>query len=173
MRRIYHADFQLVKVRGIMYLAMAVGLGALWAAYHIYTTFGLNPADGYGGELAPMAHRAPFAGFVALFGLTFWGGMFMYGRCYAAEISVSDDESEVKIRTLGFIVDRRMTRAASELVDSDFHEGRNKGFFARYLSVNAPWVSVRIRGKRWPLIVDVQGDFLDEGTFDRLFVLKS
>ena len=52
------------------------------------------------------------------------------------------------------------------MIESGYHAGRmdNPGG----VSVDAPWFSLRLRGRSWPLIVDAQGDFPDPELAARL-----
>ncbi|HEV3051131.1 MAG TPA: hypothetical protein VGX50_12530, partial [Longimicrobium sp.] len=52
-----------------------------------------------------------------------------------------------------------------DVVRAGFNDGISH---AGGISVNAPWYSLRLRGRRFPLIIDLQGDFLDQRAVDRL-----
>lgn len=164
MVEIFSAGGQLVKVRAIMWLSLAAAAVALWAGWGIFGSYGLRPADG--GMLAPLGTRLALGGGVAALGLVFAGGMWLYGGLYVAAIVYDEPNRRLHLRTLSFLGHRDRSFAAGEVDGSSFHNGE---FWAGGVSVNAPWLTVRMRGRRLPFIVDAQGEFFNRDLGRRLF----
>ncbi|HEX6038402.1 hypothetical protein [Longimicrobium sp.] len=155
MERIYAAGWQGRKVRFVAWVVLGALALALWGGWEITRGYGLRPADG--GVLKPLAVRLAFGGCVAALGLLFAVGMWIYGRCYVAEASVDETRGVLGITLIGLVLRSRMEVPVDDVEGSTYHAGRsNTGDF----TVNAPWVSVRLRGRRLPLIVDAQGEFI-------------
>ncbi|HLM68457.1 MAG TPA: hypothetical protein VK358_13055 [Longimicrobium sp.] len=155
MEAIYSAGRQAWKVRFIALIALATFALALWAGGEIARGYGLRAADG--GVLKPLAVRLAFGGFVAALGALFMAGMWIYGRCYVMEAAVDERRGVLGLVLAGLLLRSRMEVPLDAVEGSTCHAGRSStGDFV----VNAPWVSVRLRGRRLPLIVDGQGEFI-------------
>lgn len=154
MERIYSAGRQGWKVRLVQWIALVCGPAAVWAGGEIVRTYGLHPSEG--GQLAPLPLRLALGGFVAALGLSFLAGMWIYGRCYVMEAAVDETRGVLGITLAGLPIRTWMEVPLHAVEASAWHAGQFQG----RISVNAPWTSVRLRGRRLPLIVDQQGDFL-------------
>jgi hypothetical protein len=154
MQPIYSAGRQAWKVRLVQWLAFATGPLAAWGGLMIVRTYGLHPSEG--GELAPLPLRLALGGFVAALGISFLVGMWVYGRCYVMEAAVDETRGVLGIALAGMPIRSWMEVPLDAVEASAWHAGRFQG----RITVNAPWTSVRLRGRRLPLIVDQQGDFL-------------
>ena len=114
--------------------------------------------DSYEGEY-PIT--APYwLGF--LFGLVFLlGGIgiavggWLYGPAYVTRIEVDREQQLARFSILGWVRSWSFTVRPDDIVSGRHHEGRLDTGRHR---VHAPWTTVRIRGRRLPLIVDAQGD---------------
>jgi hypothetical protein len=158
MEAIYSAGRQAWKVRFIALIALATFVLAAWAGWEIARSYGVRPADG--GVLKPLAVRLAFGGFVAALGAAFVGGMWIYGRCYVMEAAVDENRGVLSVVLAGLLLRSRLEVPLDAVEGSTGHAGRSSmGDF----DVNAPWVSVRLRGRRLPLIVDGQGEFIHPG----------
>jgi hypothetical protein len=155
MEAIYSAGRQAWKVRFMALVALAAFAGAAWAGWEIARSYGVRPADG--GVLKPLAVRLAFGGFVAALGAVFVAGMWIYGRCYVMEAAVDEKRGVLGIVLAGLLVRSRLEVPLDAVEGSTHHAGRSS---TGDIAVNAPWVSVRLRGRRLPLIVDGQGEFL-------------
>lgn len=155
MQAVYSAGRQAWKVRFIALLSLAVFAGAAWAGWEIARSYGVRPADG--GVLKPLAVRLAFGGFVAALGAAFVAGMWIYGRCYVMEAAVDEERGVLSVVLAGLLLRSRMEVPLDAVEGSTYHAGRSTtGDFV----VNAPWISVHLRGRRLPLIVDGQGEFI-------------
>jgi hypothetical protein len=94
-------------------------------------------------------------------GLAIIAGILLYLQCYVFRIERDEDTGEFRVALAGL----RLTIRAEEVVRAGFNDGVSH---AGSISVNAPWYSLRLRGRRLPLIIDLQGDFLDQRAVDRL-----
>jgi hypothetical protein len=167
MTEIYRAGWQLTKVRFVMVLALACAIGGCWWGWDIFQTYGIRPADG--GVLAPFGTRLAFGGGVALLGLAFLVGMWFYGKLYVGSARYDQAHNLVHLRTIELIFGGRdLAFPPSAVEGADWHEGKN---YSYRLPVDAPWFSIRIAGRRWPLILDAQGRFPDPALIARLLKL--
>ncbi len=157
MTELYRAGFQLIKVRAWMLIALAIAGGACWYGWGLFQTFGERPADG--GVLAPFVTRLLVGGFVALLGLAFAAGMWVYSRVYVASLAWDRDACRLVVRTPGFILTRRESFAPSEIGGTGYRKGRLVN--PAGVSVDAPWHSLKIKGRRFGYIIDAQGHWLD------------
>ncbi len=156
MTTLFRAGWQLKKVRAIMWFSLLCAAGAVWGGYYLATTYGLNPADG--GELAALPVRLAWGIGVALLGLAFAAGMYLYGCCYVAQIDFDEQAKLLRVRTVGFLGYAEQTINPADILRSRYHHGK---FQTPEMTVNAPWTSLKIRGRRWPLILDAQGEFCE------------
>jgi hypothetical protein len=164
MIEVFRAGRQLWKVRIWMWIALATFAFTLWYGWDLFNTYGTRPADG--GVLAPVGVRLAWGGTVALLGLLFAAGMWLYGGLYVAAIVYDEPTDRLHLRTLSFFGNRDRTFAASDVESTNFHDGF---FWAGGVAVDAPWYTLRMRGAGWPLIVDAQGIFLAPEAGQRLF----
>ena len=95
---------------------------------------------------------------------TFPALMWIYAACYVESIEVDKDNAEAIYHTVTLFGTRAHTVFAREIESRTRNEGK-----ANYSSpaagvivprVNAPWTSVRVRGRRLPFIIDGQGYFV-------------
>ena len=172
MTEIYRARGGVWKVRAMMWLSLVFAIWFCLWGWDLFQTYGTRPADG--GVLAPLGARiAWFVGLSAL-GLAFLAGMWVYGGLYVTALLVDEAAGKLHVRTIGFIGSfggRRETYRLADIVGSDYRAGKfdNPGG----VSVDAPWFSLRIRGRKWPLIVDAQGGFPDRALAEKVLKLRS
>ena len=168
---LYRARGNVWKVRAMMWLSLVVAIWFCLWGWDLFQTYGTRPADG--GVLAPFWARLAWLVFLAAFGLAFLAGMWLYGGLYVTALLVDEAAGRLHVRTLGFIGSlggRRWTCRLSDVVGTDYKAGKfqsNSG-----VSVDAPWLSVRIRGRKSPLIVDVNGEFPDRALAAKLLKLR-
>jgi hypothetical protein len=166
MMAIYHAGWQATKVRGLFWFALAVCLGCLYWGYDLSQTYGLSPGDG--GVLRPLAQRVTWGGFVALFGLSFFTGMFVYAWNYIRQVWLNQATQQVVFETVRLWGNARFSVAPQDILGSRYHAGDLE---TPTHTVNAPYFLVRLRGRKLPLILDGQGKFLKPGLAARLMDL--
>jgi hypothetical protein len=167
MTEIFRAGRQLVKVRIVMFASLVAAAAACWYGWDLFQTYGLRPADG--GVLAPLWARLAWGLTVASLGLAFAAGMWVYGRDYAARIRLDQEAGDLLVYTVSFIGTIRSRHAAGDVRGSGRREG--KLVTPHGISVDAPWLAVRIAGRRRPLIVDAQGHFPDPALAARILKL--
>ncbi len=156
------------KVR-IVFWASLVACGlAFWGGWEVFLTFGLSEADG--GVLRPLWERLALGGAVAGLGAAFAGGMLLYISLYALRIERSGDR--VSITTMTPLGRQVRVYGITELGESAYHHGR-----ARHVHesgarggiwVNAPWITLRVVGRRFPFVIDLQADDIDIGALSVL-----
>lgn len=164
MVEIFRAGGQLWKVRLWMWASLALCAVALWYGWELFQTYGIRPADG--GALAPLGVRLAWGGTVAALGIAFAYGMWLYGGLYVASIVYEEPNDGLHLRTLSFLGNRDRIFSAGDVQSSTFH---GAAFWAGGVAVDAPWYTLRMRGARWPFIIDAQGEFLAPELAQRLF----
>jgi hypothetical protein len=160
MRVIFDAGRQRWKIWFAVAMTLLCGGALLWMSGYWLRSYGLDPVDG--GVLKPLGVRLWGALAWGAPGVAFIAGILAYLQCYVTRIE-ADDAGGYRVTVAGF--GPRLEFAADRVARVGFNEGKSH---AGGISVNAPWYSVRLRGRRLPLIVDLQGDFLDEHAVDRL-----
>lgn len=149
---LFDAGPQRPKVLGVSLLSAVCALGSSWAAWGIWQTLGLSPADG--NQLRPWPERLAMALLVAGLGWSFLAAMLVYLRCYVSRIVAVDRETiELQPLWLG----RAVQVAARDGAQTRAHAGQ---FQTRMtVSVSAPWTALRLPGRRLPFIIDEQGSW--------------
>jgi hypothetical protein len=167
VKKVYAAERQLVKVRGVTWLSAAVCIVCLWQGYGLFHTYGLREADG--GLLAPLATRAAWGFGVAALGVVFFGGMAWYGSRYVAEVRVDGTSDAVEIDTLRVVGRVTLRVDASAVHPGRYHAGE---LYTVKHDVKAPWLRLRVDGLDRGLILDAHGMVLDADAFNALLSPK-
>ncbi|OUC05910.1 hypothetical protein RY27_24340 [Litorilinea aerophila] len=112
---------------------------------------------------------------MAVLGLAFAGGSRLYARCYVARLEVDEKREALHVYTVGWLGALRQERYPLEAlrlrsVRSRRHSGRTPPLW-RGPVVDAPWRSLRLPGRRLPLILDEQGEVHHPGWLRRLRLL--
>lgn len=160
MRVIFDAGPQRWKIWFVTLISLAAGVGLVGMGGWMSQTYGLHPMEG--GVLRPLSTRMLWGVAWAVPGLAIIAGIVAYLQCYVTRIE-ADDAGGYRVTVAGF--GRGLEFGLNAVTRAGFNDGVSN---AGGISVNAPWYSVRLRGRRLPLIVDLQGDFLDEHAVDRL-----
>jgi hypothetical protein len=160
---LYRAGSQLTKVRAVMLLSLAGAALSIWWGIDLAQTYGLNPGDG--AVLRPVTQRLLAGATVAGLGVAFAIGMWVYGRCYAARIDFDAATQQLRLHTVRFLGTRRQVIDVGDIGEARWHHGQ----FQLHISVNAPWVSVRMAGRRLPLLIDAQGVVSDRRLMKKYF----
>ena len=163
---LFEAGRQAIKVRFIMLLSLACAAGALYWGVDILQTYGVAPADG--GVLAPVWQRAALGLFVGGLGVAFAFGMWVYGRHYVVNIQlIPGGTPRVRLRTMTFFGSEGHELDAADVRIGERHAGQlsvpdlsNPGLDT--FRVDAPWGAIHVRGRSWPLIIDLQGDLQEQ-----------
>ncbi|MFL5537523.1 MAG: hypothetical protein ACJ8J0_00940 [Longimicrobiaceae bacterium] len=107
-----------------------------------------------------------------LFGLAFLlGGIgiavgaWLYGPAYVTRIEADREQQLARFSVLGWVRGWSFTVRPEDIVSGRYHEGSLDTGRHR---VYAPWTTVRIRGRRLPLIVDAGALQADWKVLDRL-----
>lgn len=153
---------QALKVRAFLWFSIAGCAGALYWAWLLFESYGLNPGDG--GVLRPVGERLIAGGIVGALGLAFAGGMIWYASLYAVRISKEHDQIEMETMAIVGTTMRRFTVA--DFDGGSYHRGRMQS--GRGQSVNAPWITLRVKGRRIPFIADVQAEKIDRSALMKL-----
>lgn len=136
-------------------------------AWEILTSFGLNPADGYDGQLAPATHRVGLALAVAVTASGFLFFMVFMGHQVVTRILLSEDRQTLRIETMGFWKWGRMEIPEQNLIGAseEHHQAGNS-------AVTVPRLRIRIRDRKWSLWIQQPGNVLDTAAFRRYVLRK-
>jgi hypothetical protein len=161
MRAIFDAGPQRWKIWFVGLISLACGGALVWTGGYIFQSYGLNPLEG--GVLKPLTSRILLGGAFAAAGIAIIAGILLYLRCYVTRIEADDAGGGFRVTVAG--LRQPLTVSLDHIIRVGYSDGISN---AGGISVNAPWYSLRLRGRRFPLIVDLQGDFLDENAVGRL-----
>lgn len=148
------------RVRALLWLSLAGAAATVWAGWGLFETFGLAPADG--GVLKPFEQRLLLGGFVALLGVGLAASMLIYSGLYVVELR--QDGGTVSIATLSLLGLRHFEVSRRDVRASEYHRGR---MFTRMI-VNTPWVTLWVRNRRWPFLIDLQAETVDVSGLSKL-----
>ena len=162
MKLLYDSGVQGTKVRFLQWLMIGFGGVMLWLAT-------LQPLTPPPLEVETPGERRAAQVFAVLAGVAAVAGILVYARSYIARVE-EQDAGSVLIRHPGLVGSSTRVVREQDLKSSAF----NDGFYAAGgLTVDAPWHTVRLRNRRIPLILDVQGRVLDSGRLERALGLPS
>jgi hypothetical protein len=159
MRTIFDAGPQRKMVWFATLVTLGTGGALIWLGEWLIRTYGLNAAEG--GVLKPLAQRILLGGSFVAFGAACIIGILIYLWCYVSRIEADDAGDAFRITVLWPFGWRQRVVGPDDVARASY----NIGIF---MNVDAPWSSLRLRGRRLPFIIDEQGDFHDEHAVDRL-----
>jgi hypothetical protein len=156
MASLFHSHHQTNKVRLVAWGSVVALVAALYGGWSIFQTYGMSPADG--GALRPFAERLAFGGAVAALGVAFAGGMLLYLTLYVVRLDLNGDQVEVETMRLIGTATRPIPAAA--VMGGKYYHGSMRLY--RTPSVNAPWATMRVEGRRLPYLLDAQAEHIDK-----------
>ena len=159
MRTIFDAGPQRKMVWFATLVTLGTGGALIWLGEWLIRTYGLNAAEG--GVLKPLGQRILLGGSFAAAGAACIIGILVYLRCYVSRIEADDAGDAFRVTVLWpFGRGQRMV-GPDDVARASYDDGI-------FMNVEAPWHSLRLHGRRLPLIIDDQGSLLDEHALDRL-----
>ncbi len=161
MRVIFDAGSQRWKIWFVLLLCLICGGGVLFGGVYLFLNYGMHPENG--GVLKPLTSRILMGGVFVLPGAAINAGILLYLQLYVTRIEQDEVGDSFRVTLAGF--GPGLTINLRDIARVDYNDGISH---SGGISVNAPWYSLRLPGRRFPLIVDIQGDFLDEHAVDRL-----
>ncbi len=167
---IYHSARQGWKLRCLLFAILAFTGAMTWLAWDIFSSLGLNPADGYGGVLAPLTHRLLGSIVVVALGLVVLIGMELFRRRYAGQIFLRETELALNIVHVGWFGWSVREVKLSDIDRVEHFEGlalNGAGYPA------TPFLALYIEGFWVPLIIDLQGKVVETRLFKKFFPLIS
>jgi hypothetical protein len=143
---IYRAGWQLFKVRAVSASSLIALPVAVYFGIYEIRTYGLSDYP----ELA-------MGVVLILLGVAFAVGMWLYGRQYAARIGFDAAKKQLHLETVNLLWNNHHVIDIADVGRIQYHQDIK---WINTPGVYAPWTSVRIKGWRWPLIIDQQGQML-------------
>jgi hypothetical protein len=154
-----------VTVRCLQVLVLLMAPVALWGAYD--TAFDGPDILDQRGEAVSWAVRYATAAFLFVVGAGGAIGIIVYGWCYVTHAVWDEEAGRCRLTLLGFFVPVQVDMPPA----GKPRYLRSDGFaHARGIVVHAPYYSIRIPGRRLPVIVDEQGEFPHGDLFHRVFL---
>ena len=142
------AGLQKAKVWFVQALGLAASLALLSMGPYSVVHGAEVPALGIGP--GPLGWRL-FDGIVFFTaGAAILFGTWLYGQCYVMRAAVDEERGILSLKLAGLFWPEHLEVPVDRLQGSRLHVS------------SAPWSGVRIAGRRFPLIVDEAGDYLDE-----------
>jgi len=148
------------KLRMLLWLSYAACAGALYWGWDLAQTYGLNPGDG--GVLRPLWERLAFGGFVALAGLAFAAAMVVLSRLYVTRLARDGSRLFIETLTPLGLGARRVEIPVKALKGGSYHHGAGPE------GVDAPWITLRVEGQRFPFMLDVKAKEVDPAGLKKL-----
>jgi hypothetical protein len=133
-------------------------IGFLYWGADLSQTYGLAPGDG--GVLGPPLQRWTAAAILALIGILPFAGMLIYARLYV--IRLAREGANVNVTVIGLFAPSTRIYAVTDIEHARHHHGRLK----LRISVNAPWITLRIAGR--PYVIDLQAERIDASAIEKL-----
>lgn len=161
MRVIFDAGPQRWKIWFVLVMSLLCGAALVWVGGYMLQSYGLDPQDG--GVLKPLTTRILLGIAFGVPGIAIIGGILLYLQLYVMRIEDDEAGDGFRVTVAGF--GRPRVIQPGDVAGVGYHDGISN---AGGISVNAPWYSLRLRGRRFGLIVDWQGDFHDQGAVERL-----
>lgn len=142
--------WQARKVRWITWAFAVWAVGWVYWAWTVAETYGLSPGDG--GVLRPLPERLGVAAGMVCVGVLPLAGMMLYLSIYLRRIERDGDA--VVVTVLGLFASAQHRYRVADFEGA----GRHDGQLNLRSRVNAPWLTLRVAGRRLPYIVDVQAE---------------
>ncbi len=146
------------KVRMVTWASALWCIGWLYWAADLAQTYGLSPGDG--GVLRAPLQRWATAAIVALIGILPLVGMAIYARRYV--VRLERERADLLVTVIGFLAPSTRSHPVTDVGDSQ----RNRGQLRLRISVNAPWIRLRIAGRSY--IIDLQAERVDAQAIERI-----
>jgi hypothetical protein len=151
-------------IRGMMpFCSLLMGVPMVAAGWLF-----LSPGNGEGEDAAltgPHWLGILFGLAFLLGGVAIAIGSWLYGAAYVTRIEVDREQERARFSVLGWVRGWSFTLRPDDIVSGRYHAGNLDTGRHR---VHAPWTTVRIRGRRLPLIVDAGALKADWLALDRL-----
>jgi len=159
---VYHAGNQVNRFRFLLAFSLACCVASLVGCYWI--AFAVEDGDLTGQE------RWLLALLVLALGVAFFGGMFVYARRYVVWLWVDERLREVTIETLALFGERERRFDIGDFAGANRAAGE---MMTHYHRIRTPYVRLRVRNRRLPYVIDLQGHIPEEALFERLLAKLS
>jgi hypothetical protein len=165
MRTIFSAEKQLIKFSFIIFLSLVFAAAMIWIGIGAFQSYGLLPSEG--GVLAPFSIRLAWLIGSSVLGLSCPVGIWVYAECYVSRIEFDDRTRTLNVYTLRPFGSKKHEINVSRIVRSEYNDGRSP-FDS---SIKAPYWVTRVKGRKLPLLIDGQGEFIEEDLTHQLLRL--
>ena len=158
MQLLFDNRRQALKMRVFLWASFAFAALFVWMAWMLFEELTADP-----DEPLIMALAAALA--VVALGAAFPAGMVIFTSRYPLRIERDGDRLALwTMPPTGFGA-RRRELALSQIEGSRYHHGRMSTPRQR---VNAPWITLQVKGQRIPLVLDLQAEHIDQEAIAKL-----
>jgi hypothetical protein len=168
MRVVFDAGPQRKRVWFGALVTLVTGGVLIWLGEWTIRTYGLTPVEG--GVLRPLMQRVLLGGSFIAAAVAMIVGFVVYLHCYVARIEEHDEDDGFRLTVIWPFGSRQRTVQPDDVAGASYNHGFSR---AGGMVVNAPYFSLRLRGRRLPFIIDEQGDFPHRDAVDRLLAGES
>jgi hypothetical protein len=163
---IFRAGWQGTKVRAVQVLVLVVMVPALlWGA--VDAALNAGEIRSQAGEVVSWPVRYGTAAFMLALAVGAAVGMVVYGWCYVTRAVWDPASGRCRLTLAGLGVPARLEVPAAAVAPSLYQHGQGGG---AGILVSAPWYRIRVGGRRLPLVLDAQGEFLHPALVDRVLL---
>jgi len=166
MQTIHRVGGKTIGWRLMAPFCVLCGLGLLWVGWFFLT----GPSYEHGGPAGSDATRLLVGMMLLAMGAGVAAGSCIYGACYVSRVEVDREAGLARFSVTGFVHGWSITVRPEDIVSARHHDGY---YDSGRTVVNAPWTTVRLRGRRLPLIVDQRVAFEDFTALHKLLTHQS
>jgi len=166
VKTLFKAGRQLTKFRFIIPFVLACAAGSIWYGFDCFQNYGRSPGEG--GVLAPLPARLAWGAGLWLLGIGLPVATFLYTRCYVAKIGFEEQTGILHISTVRLFGTSTLQIPASSVIGSRYYEGHMAGT-DESPEIHTPFWKIRLQGRKFPLIMDLQGELMEPELLRELF----
>ena len=166
MQTIHRVGGKTIGWRLMAPFCVLCGVGLLWVGWFFLT----GPSYEEGGPAGSLIVRLLVGLMLLAMGAGVAVGSCLYGPCYVSRIQVDREAGLARFSVTGFVRGWSITVRPEDIVSARHHDGY---YDSGRSVVNAPWTTVRLRGRRLPLIVDEQAVYEDYEALHKLLTHQS
>lgn len=154
-KTVFFAGKQMFKVRFVVGLLLIMAPVLFWAGTlvigdpYVYTT----------QEQSSEVHQYFWGTVFMLLSVAMAGGILVYQDCYVKKIELNQEAGSFTLFTESLIGKRVRTFTYQDIKGWREDDGVYQD--AKF-SINAPYISFKLHGRRLPYIIDLQGDVTEE-----------
>jgi hypothetical protein len=156
MNELLHNRWQARKVRWVLWAGWALAAACLAWGWVVLQSSGMNPGDG--GELREFPHRLAAALGVSAMGVLPAAALTVFARQYVVGLVVEGPRLGITTLSASGRQHRQVWVPLRDVESGGYAHGRLDTGRSR---VHAPWITLQVRGRRLPFLLDLQSERID------------